>query len=173
MVSESCSILPANWHILSLSHHDNGHRQLPLLYSAQAGAYLTSPFRRCHVHSPFHPCYSRCPNALIALPAIPLPALIMLRNKRSASSEYAPQSFSDFWKAYQVIPDAHQQVGKDSGETTHMERCYCTLRPRLPRLVRRSLSLSKAEAAQVSWHHRFIKWYIAEYNMNLLSSLTA
>jgi insertion element IS1 protein InsB len=79
------------------------------------------------------------------------------------------QSFSDFWKAYQVLPDTHQQVGKDSGETAHIERWYCTLRQRLARLVRKSLSFSK----QVSWHHRFIKWFIADYNLNLLSSLTA
>ena len=78
------------------------------------------------------------------------------------------QSFSDLWKAYQVLPDTHQQVGKKSGETAHMERWYCTLRQRLARLVRKTLSFSK----DISWHHRFIKWYIADYNLNLLSSLT-
>ena len=78
-------------------------------------------------------------------------------------------SFSDFWKAYQVLPDTHQQVGMQSGETAHMERWYCTLRQRLARLVRKTLSFSK----HVSWHHRFIKWYIADYNLDLLAPLTA
>ncbi len=70
------------------------------------------------------------------------------------------RSFSDFWKAYQVLPGTHQQVGKQSGEINHMERWYSTLRQRLARLVRKTLSFSK----RVSWHHRFIKWYIVDYN---------
>jgi IS1 family transposase len=39
-------------------------------------------------------------------------------------------SFSDFWKAYQtVIPaETHQSVGKESGQTAHMEHWYNTLR---------------------------------------------
>jgi insertion element IS1 protein InsB len=78
------------------------------------------------------------------------------------------QSFSDFWKAYQVFPDTHQQVEKKSGETNHMERWYGTLRQRLARLVRKTLSFSK----HFSWHHRFLKWYIADYNLNLPASLT-
>jgi IS1 family transposase len=37
-------------------------------------------------------------------------------------------SFSDFWKAYQAImpEETHQCVGKESGETAHMERWYNT-----------------------------------------------
>src|SRR5512145_1702742 len=42
-------------------------------------------------------------------------------------------SFSDFWDAYQRIfaTDRHQSVGKDSGQTNHVERWFNTLRQRL------------------------------------------
>ena len=37
-------------------------------------------------------------------------------------------SYSDFWKAYQAVfpAQSHQSVGKESGETAHMERWYNT-----------------------------------------------
>jgi len=73
------------------------------------------------------------------------------------------RTFSDFWEAYQkVFPKkTHRCVGKDSGETAHMERWYNTLRQRLARFVRKTLSFSKSDA----FHHMFTKWYIAEYNL--------
>ncbi len=39
-------------------------------------------------------------------------------------------SYSDFWEAYQAVfsAETHQSVGKESGETAHMERWYHTLR---------------------------------------------
>jgi IS1 family transposase len=82
-------------------------------------------------------------------------------------------SYSDFWEAYQqVLPkDTHFSVGKESGETAHMERWYCTLRQRQARFVRRTLSFSKSDA----YHHMVTKWYIVEHNLmikDLLSSLT-
>ena len=74
----------------------------------------------------------------------------------------ACQSFSDFWKAYrQVFPrETHRCVGKETGETAHMERWYNTLRQRLARYVRRTLSFSKSDA----FHHMVTKWFIVEYN---------
>ena len=55
-------------------------------------------------------------------------------------------SFSDFWRAYNCIPDAtHQQVGKETGETAHVERLNNTIRQRFSRLVRKTLSFSKKE----------------------------
>ena len=57
--------------------------------------------------------------------------------------EYKPcLTFSDFWEAYQkVFPKGtHRCVGKESGETAHMERWYNTLRQRLARFVRKMLS---------------------------------
>jgi IS1 family transposase/transposase-like protein len=74
-------------------------------------------------------------------------------------------TFSDLWEAYhKVFPqETHHCVGKDSGETAHMERWYNTLRQRLARFVRKTLSFSKADA----FHHMVTKWYIAEYNLAL------
>lgn len=81
-------------------------------------------------------------------------------------------AYSDFWKAYQnVIPaDQHFAVGKDSGETNHMERWHCTLRQRQARYVRKTLSFSKSEA----FHHMVTKWFIVDHNLAIkqLSSLT-
>jgi len=39
--------------------------------------------------------------------------------------------YSDFWESYQkVFPeDRHQPVGKESGQTSHVERWNCTLAP--------------------------------------------
>ncbi len=82
-------------------------------------------------------------------------------------------AYSDFWKAYQkVIPkEQHVPVGKDSGETSHMERWYCTLRQWQARYVRKTLSFSKSE----SFHNMVTKWFIVDHNLrrkDLLSSLT-
>jgi insertion element IS1 protein InsB len=55
--------------------------------------------------------------------------------------------YSDFWESYQkVFPeDRHQPVGKHSGQTNHVERWNGTLRQRLGRFVRKTLSFSKSE----------------------------
>jgi insertion element IS1 protein InsB len=55
--------------------------------------------------------------------------------------------FTDFWTAYSaVIPDEqHTAVGKETGETAHVERWNTTLRQRLARFVRITLSFSKSE----------------------------
>ncbi len=42
-----------------------------------------------------------------------------------------------------------------------MERWYNTLRQRLARFVRKTLSFSKSDA----FHHMVTKWFIAEYNL--------
>ena len=53
--------------------------------------------------------------------------------------------FTDFWAAYAaVIPEEqHLAVGKESGETAHVERWNNTLRQRLARFVRMTLSFSR------------------------------
>jgi IS1 family transposase len=82
-------------------------------------------------------------------------------------------AYTDFWKAYQkVIPsEQHIPVGKESGQTNHMERWYCTCRQRQARYLRKTLSFSKSDP----FHHMVTKWFIADHNLlrkELLSSLT-
>ncbi|MBP0001362.1 MAG: IS1 family transposase, partial [Cyanobacteria bacterium SID2] len=54
-------------------------------------------------------------------------------------------SYTDLWEAYQkVFPSKRlKQVGKETGETSHIERFNNTLRQRIFRLVRKTLSFSK------------------------------
>jgi IS1 transposase len=51
-------------------------------------------------------------------------------------------TYSDFWGAYQAVreDEQHQAVGKETGETAHVERWNHTLRQRLGRFVRKTLS---------------------------------
>ena len=60
----------------------------------------------------------------------------------------ACQSYSDFWEAYQLVfpAETHECVGKESGQTNHMERWYNTLRQANARFVRKTLSFSKSDA---------------------------
>jgi insertion element IS1 protein InsB len=83
-------------------------------------------------------------------------------------------TFTDFWESWQkVVPEPqHVPVGKESGATNHMERWYNSLRQRLSRFVRKTLSFSKSEA----FHHMVVKWFITEYNLqnfHFWSSLTS
>ncbi|MCA1604090.1 MAG: IS1 family transposase, partial [Acidobacteria bacterium] len=54
--------------------------------------------------------------------------------------------YTDFWEAYRnVIPEGqHTPCGKESGLTAHVERWNNTLRQRLARFVRKTLSFSKS-----------------------------
>jgi insertion element IS1 protein InsB len=69
--------------------------------------------------------------------------------------------FTDFWAAYAaVIPEEqHTAVGKETGETAHVERWNNTLRQRLARFVRMTLSFSKSlimhEACLLLFLHRY------------------
>ena len=70
--------------------------------------------------------------------------------------------YSDFWQAYQkVIPsEQHHAVGKETGETAHIERFNNTLRQRLGRFVRKTLSFSKCE-----WMHFYcLILFVHRYN---------
>jgi len=71
--------------------------------------------------------------------------------------------YRDFWEAYQnVFPsEMHQSVGKDSGQTNHVERWNNTLRQRLARFVRKTLSFSKSEAI----HDLVLRFFIIHYNL--------
>ena len=70
--------------------------------------------------------------------------------------------YTDFWEAYSnVLPEAqHTAVGKESGETAHVERWNLTLRQRLARFVRRTLSFSKS----LQMHEACLRLFIHRYN---------
>jgi len=74
--------------------------------------------------------------------------------------------YSDFWEAYQkVLPDEqHTPAGKDSGLTAHVERWNNTLRQRLARFVRKTLSFSKSD----EMHEICLRLFIHRYNLSLL-----
>ena len=71
--------------------------------------------------------------------------------------------FTDFWEAYQaVIPEEqHTAVGKETGETAHVERWNNTLRQRLGRFVRKTLSFSKS----MIMHDACLNLFLHRYNL--------
>jgi IS1 family transposase len=74
------------------------------------------------------------------------------------------KSFSDFWKAYNCLPDAtHQKVGKQTGKMAHMERLNNTIRQRSSRLVSGSLPFSERECI-LNIH---FKLWAYHYNLSL------
>lgn len=70
--------------------------------------------------------------------------------------------FSDLWEAYQKVlpPDQHQACGKQEGETNHVERFNLTLRQRIGRLTRKSLSFSKS----ILMHLIVFRLFLVRYN---------
>ena len=77
--------------------------------------------------------------------------------------EYRPSHcYSDFWAAYQAVIPKEQltPVGKDSGQTNHVERWNNTLRQRLARFVRKTLSFSKCEIM----HDACLLLFLHRYN---------
>jgi insertion element IS1 protein InsB len=79
----------------------------------------------------------------------------------------AATCYSDFWKAYRaVIPAAqHRAVGKETGETAHVERWNNTLRQKLGRFVRQTLSFSKSDLM----HGYCLVLFLHAYNRSLAS----
>lgn len=73
------------------------------------------------------------------------------------------QCYTDFWNAYQaVIPEEqHMAVGKETGETAHVERWNNTLRQRLARFVRKTLSFSKT----LVMHDACLRLFLHCYNL--------
>ena len=74
-------------------------------------------------------------------------------------------AFTDFWEAYEcVLPsNRHRVVGKETGLTNHIERFNNTVRQRVGRLVRKSLSFSK----KIDNHIGAIWNFIHDYNKSL------
>ena len=73
--------------------------------------------------------------------------------------------YSDFLEAYTaVVPNEHHKpVGKETGETAHIERFNHTLRQRLARFVRKTLSFSKSD----EMHEICLRLFLYRYNMEL------
>lgn len=73
--------------------------------------------------------------------------------------------YSDFLASYAAaLPSKrHHAVGKETGETAHIERFNNTLRQRCANLVRKTLSFSKHEF----WHQVRIRLFIDHYNRQL------
>ena len=83
--------------------------------------------------------------------------------------EAIPQAYrtghcsTDFWAAYQaVIPEKqHTAVGKETGATAPVERWNNTLRQRLARFVRKTLSFSKS----LFLHDGCLNLFLHRYNL--------
>lgn len=75
------------------------------------------------------------------------------------------KSFSDLWESYDQVFDSkkHKSVDKKLGETAHIERFNNTIRQRLGRYVRKSLSFSKSQ----SYHYVVTKQFIVNYNLSV------
>ena len=75
-------------------------------------------------------------------------------------------TYTDYWEAYTAIfyDNKLHQVGKESGQTNHIERFNNTLRQRVSRLVRQTLSFSK----KLENHIGAIWYFIHHYNLSLL-----
>ena len=78
--------------------------------------------------------------------------------------------YSDLWAAYaEILPSKrHRAVGKETGKTSYIERFNCTLRQRVSRLVRKTLSFSK----KLENHIGAIWLFIHHYNASLPVSLS-
>jgi insertion element IS1 protein InsB len=70
-------------------------------------------------------------------------------------------AYTDFWEAYiTVFPGMrHRPSEKKSGQTNHVERFNNTLRQRVARLVRRTLSFSKKLANHIGAIRMFVRQY--------------
>ena len=79
----------------------------------------------------------------------------------------AGHCYTDFWDAYRKVVPARQHTAcsKQSGQTAHVERWNNTLRQRLARFVRKTLSFSKSE----EMHELGLRLFVHRYNRSLLS----
>lgn len=71
-------------------------------------------------------------------------------------------AYTDFWAAYGIVfpRKRHRAVGKETGKTSHIERFNNTLRQRVSRLVRKTLSFSKS----LQNHIGAIWYFVHHYN---------
>ena len=73
--------------------------------------------------------------------------------------------YTDYWESYtNTLPSKrHRAVGKESGETAHIERFNNTLRQMCPVMVRKTLSFSK----NMAMHEKRVRIFINSYNRRL------
>ena len=70
--------------------------------------------------------------------------------------------YSDNWDAYKgVFPKNRHQFSTQKKDTNHLERLNCTIRQRVSRLVRKTLSFSKL----LDNHIGAIKYFFCRYNL--------
>jgi insertion element IS1 protein InsB len=71
--------------------------------------------------------------------------------------------YTDQYEVYKgVVPSAqHRAISKLTRKTNHVERFNCTLRQRVSRLVRSTLSFSK----NLANHIGSITYFICDYNL--------
>ncbi len=74
-------------------------------------------------------------------------------------------AYTDFWDAYALVfpQTRHKAVGKETGKTSYIERFNCTMRQRVSRLVRKTLSFSK----KLENHIGAIWMFVHHYNTSL------
>jgi IS1 family transposase len=73
--------------------------------------------------------------------------------------------YTDFWDAYKKVlkDENHHACGKECGQTNHIERWNNTLRQRIGRFVRKTLSFSKS----IEMHKLYLKLFIFNYNLSI------
>ena len=74
----------------------------------------------------------------------------------------ARRTYTDFWHAYKAVVPVwhHWPVGKEEGQTNHIERFNNTLRQRLGRFTRKTLSFSKCD----QMHETCLRLFLHDYN---------
>lgn len=80
--------------------------------------------------------------------------------------------YTDFWSAYEeIFPyKRHRPVDKKSGKTCYIERFNCTMRQRISRLVRKTLSFSKKFENHLGAIWNFIHYYNMSLPINLVTT---
>ena len=79
---------------------------------------------------------------------------------------------TDFWEAYRtVFPEGrHTASGKQAGQTNHIERFNCTLRQRVSRLARKTLSFSKTLENHIGAIWYFIHYYNSQIHQRMATA---
>ncbi len=76
-------------------------------------------------------------------------------------------AYTDFWAAYGAVfpSQPHKAVGKETGKTSYIERFNNTLRQRVSRLVRKTLSFSKSLENHIGAIWYFVHYYNASLHI--------